>query len=172
MLGQCIWCAMKDSIVIHRANPSYQTHKHAFPIHYNIYVGIVNTGLILSQKEIWIYCLGWSPPECPKPLAFWLVQTCTALLFTHLPLIPSPSVPLRVLQWWSYLSHHGQLNEEADDTGDGHGDLSLESEAVGGWEEVQDPSYKAFNAHKLVWKGKRSKVLETGELHAKRLKAG
>lgn len=86
------------------------------------------------------------------------MQTCTALLFTDLPLLPFPPLPLRVLQWWSYLSHHGQLNEEADDTEDGHGDLSLESEGMSGWEEVQDPSYKAFNTYKLVWKGKRSKV--------------
>lgn len=49
----------------------------------------------------------------------------------------------------THISHHGEVDDKADGATEGHGDLPLESEVVGGWEEVQQASDEAFDTYKL-----------------------
>lgn len=49
----------------------------------------------------------------------------------------------------THIGHHGEVDDKADGAAEGHGDLPLEPEVVGGWEEVQQASDEAFNTYKL-----------------------
>lgn len=49
----------------------------------------------------------------------------------------------------THIGHHREVDDKADGAAEGHGDLPLEPEVVGGWEEVQQASDEAFNTYKL-----------------------
>lgn len=52
----------------------------------------------------------------------------------------------------TYISHHGEINDKAEGTAEGNGDLPLETEVVGGREEIQEPGDEALHTYKL-WPG-------------------
>lgn len=49
----------------------------------------------------------------------------------------------------SDLRHHGEVDDEAQQAADGHGDLPLVAVVAPGREQVQDARHKALHAHKL-----------------------
>lgn len=93
MLGQCIWCATEDSIVIHRANPSSHTHKQDFTIHYNTYVGIVNKGLTRLRRGSEFTTLVGHLQNAPTSLFL----ACTDLYSSALHPPSPPSLPFEFL---------------------------------------------------------------------------
>lgn len=52
----------------------------------------------------------------------------------------------------THIGHHGEVDDKAESTAKGHGDLPLETEVVGGREEVQQACDEAFHTYKL-WLG-------------------
>lgn len=48
------------------------------------------------------------------------------------------------------ISHHGEIDDKAEGTTEGHRDLPLETEVVGGREEVEEAGDEAFHTYKLA----------------------
>lgn len=57
----------------------------------------------------------------------------------------------------THISHHGEIDDKAKDTAEGHGDLPLETEVVGSREEIQEPGDEALHTYKL-WPGQLRQV--------------
>lgn len=49
----------------------------------------------------------------------------------------------------THISHHGEIDDKAEGTAEGDRDLPLETEVVGGREEIQEPGNEALHTYKL-----------------------